>query len=163
VTNHVRLVSEVVVQDEESLLQVGLSLGDDFLVGGEETKDGVEPDGSGELKLLDREVDPRIDKAALEHVLAVKAVVSSQSSEVPGDGVALEDGTLRGFQDRDLTERALLLELGGHVVFAKTKVGDVELNSAVFRGDQALESSPVTQVGVQSQGRHDVKGSKEVC
>jgi hypothetical protein len=154
VTNQESLVSQVFIQDEESSLEVILSLSNHLFIRREETQDRVEPDGSGELNLVGAKVHPRINKASLEGVLAVHASVSSKTSKISSNSVALEEGTLRSLKDGHLTQRALLSELRGHVVFAESEGGHVQLNSVVFSSDQALESSPVAQIRVKGEVRH---------
>jgi len=154
VADEVSVVEEVVVQHSESVGQLLLGLSLSLGVELEITEDGVNPDAAGGLDLVGGELDPLVDLTQLEVVVTEEVGISAEASDITSDGVALEDGTVGGLKDRDLTQGVHLEEALGLVVLAHLEGGDIDLDLVVLSGDQGLLSAVVLRISIKLKCRH---------
>jgi hypothetical protein len=90
------------------------------------------------------EINPRIDLGGLKERRAVEASVVADSGNISSNGVALENVSRWGLQERGLADGALGPDGIG------VELGDVQLHIIVLGSNDDLESTEVSGVGVES-------------
>ena len=73
-------------------------------VEGHVAEDGVGPHGGGELELVRGEVNPRVDEGLVDEGDSKELSVGTGTGDIPSNGVALEDHTTAGLENRGLPE-----------------------------------------------------------
>mmetsp|Transcript_91440 Transcript_91440/g.232625 ORF Transcript_91440/g.232625 Transcript_91440/m.232625 type:complete len:313 (-) Transcript_91440:107-1045(-) len=138
VSHHVGVGQQVVVQHGHRALHVLLralrGLGDLR----EDTLHGQHPSAERHLQLVRAELNPRVDHAALEQVLAIESGAPVDARDVARDGGRGKDATLLGLEHRDAAR-----------LVRRPAVRRLDLQARVLRADQRLLGLVVVGVGVQ--------------
>mmetsp|Transcript_91441 Transcript_91441/g.232628 ORF Transcript_91441/g.232628 Transcript_91441/m.232628 type:complete len:341 (-) Transcript_91441:15-1037(-) len=137
VADHVGVVQQVVVEDCHRLLHVLLRASRGFRNLREQAHDRQHPGHQRHLELVGAELDPGIDHAALQEVLAVEAHGPGDARDVARNGRGGKDAPFVGLQHWDFA--ALL----------STTLDRLHIQAHVLGCDEGLVGFVIVRMGIQ--------------
>mmetsp|Transcript_26012 Transcript_26012/g.38799 ORF Transcript_26012/g.38799 Transcript_26012/m.38799 type:complete len:363 (+) Transcript_26012:261-1349(+) len=123
--------------------KVLLALGVGLLAKGHVSCHGVPPYSGGKLELVHAKVHPAVHGGGLVHIISSQGGIStSNTGNMAGNGVAFPDSSLGGGEDGGLAE-------GAECEDVAEVIAGLNVDTAVFGGDEGLEGTEVTGRSVE--------------
>lgn len=149
VSDKVSTSKKMLIKDSHGLEHILLSTLVGFLVELHVFEDGVKPNGTSRLNLIGAKVNPLINLGGFKERRTIEVRILTKTSNVSSDSITLKQTSLRGLEDRDLTERVLGEELRSHIVLVEMELGDFDGDTIVLGSDEDLPRAVVWLVGVE--------------